>query len=156
SELGIYIQDNRSVAQVLDAIAATVGAWWGEDRFGRYRIQQLDRPQGTPVATFKSDDLLEPPERSPTADRERSKPVWRVNVRYARNYTVQNTDVAASVDDARKALVAAEWRDAVASDPNVIVDHLLAADLTIDSLYTYESDALAEAERRLRLRKFQR
>lgn len=153
---GIYIDAETKAADVLDAIANTVGAWWGVNAAGEYRIVRLERPTGTPVLSFGPNDLIGPPVRQSTADPERGLPAYRVTMRYAKNYTVQSTDVAGSVTDARRAVLAEQWREASATDASVQVTHLLAVALVYDSLFANEADAETEAARRLALRSVQR
>lgn len=155
AELGVYLDDETRAADVLDAVATTVGAWWGANRDGVYRIVVLDRPTGAPVLTLTAEDLMGPPVRESTADPERGLPVYQTTVRYAQNFTVQ-TDLASGVTDARRAIVAQQWREATATDATVQPVHRLAALLTIDSLFADEADALTEAQRLLVLRSRQR
>ena len=156
AECGVYIAAETKAADVLDAIANTVGAWWGVDADGKYRIVRLEKPMGTPVISFTADDLIGPPVRQSTADPERGLPASRVTVRYAKNYTVQTTDLAGSVTEARRGVLAHEWREATALDASVETVHLLAASLVIDSLFATEAAAAAEASRVLALRSVQR
>lgn len=157
SVLGFWTDEEATVAEVCDLVAATVGAWWGVDREGVFRIKQLVSPAtGTAVATFTEHDMLKPPARLPTADEGKGIPVYRYLVRWGKNYVTQTTDVAASVTDARKAAIAAEWREAVSTDTAVQVRHLLSPEIAEDSLYTTEAAALAEAGRRLTLRNVRR
>lgn len=157
SVLGFWTDEEATVAEVCDLVSATVGAWWGVDREGVFRIKQLVSPaDGTAVVTFTENDMLKPPTRLPTTDPGRGIPVYRYLVRWGKNYVTQNTDVAASVTDARKAAIAAEWREAVSTDSAVQAKHLLSPEIAEDSLYTTEADALAEAARRLTLRKVRR
>lgn len=156
AECGIYIDVEMKAAEVLDAIASTVGAWWGVNAAGEYRIVRLEKPSSTAVLSFVADDLIGPPIRQSTADIERGLPAYKVTVRYARNYTKQTTDVAGSVTDARRAELAEEWREATATDTSVQTVHLLAAALSYDSLFAAAADASTEATRRLILRSVQR
>lgn len=156
AECGIYIDTETKAAEVLDAIANSVGAWWGVNAAGEYRIVRLEKPAGSAVLSFVADDLIGPPVRQSTADIERGLPAYKVTVRYARNYTKQTTDVAGSVTDARRAELAEEWREATATDTSVQTVHLLAAALSYDSLFATAADAATEAARRLTLRSVQR
>ncbi len=153
--IGIWIDSDIRASDVLDQIANTVGAWWGVDASGKYRIVRLERPKAPVSATFTANDIIGPPTRISTADPERGVPAYRVTVRYARNYTVQS-DLAAGVSDADRAYLAQEYREASAVDASVQLQHLLAVALTYDTLFANEADALTEARRRLALRAVQR
>jgi hypothetical protein len=155
AELGIYIRDETKGAEVLDMIANTVGAWWGANTAGLYRIALVEKPFSTPIYTFTANEMIGPLLRVPTADAERGTPAYRVTVRYARNYTPQ-TDLAGGVSAARRAVVAQEWREATRVESSVQTVHLLAVALEYNCLFAYEADAYLEANRRLALRSIQR
>jgi hypothetical protein len=150
--LGLWISEEIPLADILDVVAGSVGGWWGVDRNGIFRIQQFTAPSGPPTVTLTANDLLTPLERLATNDDWKGLPVYRCTVRYRRNYTVQTTDLAAGVDAARRAALSTEWREAVATDDAVKVEHLLSPDTTEDSLLVLESDAIDEAVRRQTLR----
>jgi hypothetical protein len=143
-------------ADVATALAGSVGAWWGVNRDGVFRIQRLEDPaSGVPILTLTADDLKRPLERVPTADEGRGLPVWRSVMRYARNYTVQNT-VAGGVTDAQRSEYAQAWREESAEDTDVQTAYLLAREQITDTLLTTSAAASAEAARRLALRSARR
>lgn len=155
--LGFWTAQEITAAAVLDLIAGSVGAWWGVDRTGVYRIQQFTAPTGNPVASFNANDLQRPPTRVPVDDAGAGIPLWRQVVRYQRVYAVQTSDgLAGQVTQARRNIVGLEWREAVQSDPTVLTSHLLAQQAADDSLLSTEADAQAEAVRRLILRSVRR
>lgn len=157
AECGLYLDDESTVADVLDRVAGTVGAWWGASATGAYRIARLERPLGDTVKAFGPNDLDGPPVRQSTNDKAGGLPTSRVTMRYAQNFTVQRSnDLAGSVSDARRAVLGEAWREASAANPAVDVVHLLATPLVIDSLMAFEADARLEAERVLALRSVQR
>jgi hypothetical protein len=153
---GVWIGAESTPAAELDGIAGSVGAWWGVDKAGIYRIQQLVAPGGAPVATITANDLQNRPERVATNDAGAGIPCYATIVRYGHNYTVQTSDLAGGVTTDRRARLAAEWLEAKAIDAAVQTVHLLAPQLDWDSLLAIESDAQAEATRRLTLRKVRR
>lgn len=150
--LGYYADAETTFEKALDDVAGSVGAWWGPDRAGVFRIRQLIAPTGTAVISLTANDLLKAPERVPTQDLGHGLPVFRSIVRYAKNYTVQTTDLAAGVSDARRGVVGREWREASETTASVQTKHLLSPELLEDSLLTTEADATAEATRRQTLR----
>lgn len=152
SVLGFWTDEETTIADVCDQVAQTVGAWWGVDREGVFRIQRFEAPTAAAVATFTADDLLKQLERLPTTDEGRGIPIYRQLVRWGRFYVTQVADVASSVTDARKGQLANEWREAVATDASIQERHLLSPEVAEDSLFTTEAAALAEAQRRLALR----
>jgi len=89
--------DEMRASDALSLVAGSVGAWWGADRTGRYRIQRLEDPSGgSAELTFTANDVVGL-ERIPTADEGRGLPPYRTILRYQRNYTVM--DLAFLADD---------------------------------------------------------
>lgn len=153
SELGFWQGlDETSCEEVLNAIAETVGAWWGVDRAGDFRIKQFTAPSGSAVVSFTAADLLRPLDRIRPSDTGRGLPVYLTIVRWGRVYAVQDTDLAGAVTDAHRALVSKEWREVSDTDATVQTTYLLAPQTIEHSLLTTASDAQDEADRRQTLR----
>jgi hypothetical protein len=54
AELELWISESTTVAEVLDKVCNSVGAWWGFDRTGQFRVKRLDAPTGlSQVLTFR-------------------------------------------------------------------------------------------------------
>jgi hypothetical protein len=154
--LGFWTMTETRLIDVCDQIANSVGAWWGVDVNGTFRIKQFTIPQGTAVLTITANDLLKPLNRISTTDPGQGLPAFRCTVRWGQSYAVQPTDVAGGVTDARRAVIAQQWRSAVSTDSTVQVSNLLSSETLEDSLLTTLVDAQAEADRRLAIRKIQR
>lgn len=150
--IGYWTAEETTVARALDVVAASAGAWWGVDRLGVYRLKRLVAPAGRPVAIFTANDLLEPLRREATTDDGKGLPTWRTVLRYARNFTVQDRDVAWGVTDARRAFLATAWRETKAEDTAVKTAHLLAVQSVEETLLVSASVAGTEATRRQSLR----
>jgi len=171
--LGDWISEEDTFATVLDRIANSVGAWWGIDRTGVYRIQRFEAPSGSPVAVITENDIRKGSLARVTLSRDDSKglPTWRTIVRYQRNYTVQTSGLAGSVEEpitmentsqspvldgsvgaARRGFLAHEWREAVDEDTAVKTAHLLAVETTVETLLQSASAAATEADRHQTLR----
>lgn len=86
---GDWIYGDDTIADVLDRIAASAGAWWGPDRTGVYRIQQLTAPAGTAAYTITANDAQQPLARLAITDDTKGLPPWRSIVQYKRNFAVQ-------------------------------------------------------------------
>jgi hypothetical protein len=151
SVLGFWTADEMRCDELLTLLAASVGAWWGVDRLGIYRIKQLTAPSGTPAAAFVADDMLRPLTRVVPNDPGRGLPVFQTIVRWGKVYAVQD-DLAGGVSATRRALVSKEWREAKDTDTAVQTIHLLAPQTVEDSLLTTEANAQSEADRRQTLR----
>jgi hypothetical protein len=154
--VGIWVTDGMTIAEALDRITASVGAWWGFDRLGRFRIARLDAPSGTAVATLTQDKILDISAEVATVNGE-AVPVWKVTLNHDINYTVQTGGSVAGVIAAdRRAWVEKTSRQAVAEDATVKTAHPLAQELTYETLLAGQGYAGPEATRRLNLLKTQR
>ncbi len=153
SVLGLWCyEDEMTVAEAIDLVAATVGAWWGPRASdGLFRIVQLLAPS-SPSIEFVASDLAEPLRMLPTTDEGRGLPSTKTTIRYGRNWTVQNDGLALGVSEARRAYLASPWREVFDEDSAVADAYLLARSTVEDSLYDVEADAQAEADRRQALR----
>jgi hypothetical protein len=151
-ELGDWVFEERTLAAELDAIASSVGAAWYVDQTGKFRIVQFTPPTSTAALTLTANDLLRPLERLALNDPGGGLPAAKTIVDYARNFAVQATDLAGGVTDDRRAWLAAEWRQAVASDAAVETAHPMAPQTEEASLLQTAADAEAEADRRQVLR----
>jgi hypothetical protein len=153
SEIGLFLDTPTTIGDVLDALANTVGAaWWPRASDGDFRIAQLLAPTGTAALTITADDLVRPLAMLPPTDEGRGLPSYRTTLRYGRNWTVQGDGLAAGVSDARRAFLAAAYRETTDVDAAVQTAYLLAQDTVEDTLYAVEADAAAEAARRQTLR----
>jgi hypothetical protein len=151
--LGDWISEEETFADVLDRIANSVGAWWGIDRNGVYRIKRFEAPSGTAVATITANDLLRPLMRvTLQGDDSKGIPTWRTKVQYQKNYTVQASGLAGAVTDVRRAFLAQEYREAIAEDATVKITHLLAVESIYPTLLASATDAATEAARLQTLR----
>lgn len=152
--VGIWIGDaSTTFANVMDQIAASVGAWYGFDSTGVLRMGRLSSPSGTPMATIQEFDIIGDIVARPPSDND--IPIWQATVNYAKNWTVQTSGIAGSAA-VRKGFVEQERRAVVVADASVKNQYLLAGTLAIDTLLVSESDALAEASRLLGLYKIHR
>lgn len=146
AECGIWLNDDTTALNAMDAVAPSAGAWWGFDRLGLLRLARLALPTSAPVVTLTSIEI-EGIERLPANDSRDGVPVWRTVVNYARNYTVQDSDLAGAVTADRRAWLVQETRSAAVEDATVKAKHLLADVLTVDTLLTAAADATTEAAR---------
>lgn len=151
--IGVWVNEETTISDVLDQVAKSIGAAWWVDASGVFRIAQLTLPTTTAeLALTASDIVLNTLDRIRTNDADRGIPIWRVILRYAKNYTVQTTDVAFGVEDARRAVIAKPWLEVEASDADIQTLHPLAPELIVETLLAEQADAQAEATRLLALR----
>lgn len=140
----------------MEQIAAGVGAWYAFDSQGILRMGQLTDPAGdVPVLDIADHEVLSLA-RAPLRDAGAGVPAWRVTANYARNWTIQPTDLAGAVTPARRTWLGAASRPARAAAATVKNKHLLATDMVLDTLIDARADAQTEAARQLALYKITR
>ena len=145
--LGIVVSDGETTAALLDRICQSVGAWWGFDSLGRFRVARLDAPSGTASATLTDNQILELERQA--ADQ---LPVWQTVLKSDINYSKQDKKSLAGVVPANRAnWFEQESRDQKVENASVKTQRLLAEDQTYDSLLNGISVANAESARRLTL-----
>lgn len=149
---GDWVNEERAVGVQLDAIAGSVLAAWWVDKAGHFRIRQFVAPASAPVLYLTENDLVRPLVRVPMNDPGQGIPVYQSILDYGRNFTVQATDLAGAVTDERRAWLAADYRQAKATDAAVQTAHLLAPQTEEATLLQVEADAQTEANRRQTLR----
>lgn len=151
--LGLYVDSETDYASVCDLIANSVGAWWGPDATGVFRIQQWVAPSGSAVVSYTANDLLAPLQRRTTTDPGRGLPSYQTVLNFARNYTVQTADqLAGSVSDARRGVLALDWATVKSTDATVQTTYLLAEQTTENSYLVSAAAAATEVARRQTLR----
>ncbi|WP_424813574.1 hypothetical protein [Roseococcus sp. YIM B11640] len=166
AETGIWISDEMTAQQAMEAVAPSAGAWFGFDRLGQLRMAQLAAPAGTPVATLKrltrsqvaeSDtiDLLAF-ELVTGNDGDDGLPAYRVTVEYQRCYTTFPQVLDGTVTAARRTFLSNEYRKVVAEDLTVQTKHPKSPEITIRTPLDVTAAAQAEADRQLAMRKVRR
>lgn len=155
AEVGWWSFDASTCNAALDAIANSVGAYWGFDRLGKFRCARLEAPSGTPVANLQRADIIKI-DRVATNDAGRGVPAWKVRLNYKKYGTAQTSDIAGSVTDAVRADLAQAWRNVESSDAAILTRHLLAPILDFDTLLIDATAAQTECDRRLTLYKAER
>lgn len=161
--VGLWVDQQVNVDQVLNQLSQSIGAWWGFDRFGQFRIVRFVIPTGVPapVATLtrffpgyaarNSDVDIISQVRVATDDQYNGIPTYLVTYGYNKLWTVQTTDLAGAVTITRRARLAQEYQRVPASDVSVLTVHPQAKPRDFVSLMTSSTDALAEAFRQLRI-----
>lgn len=152
--LGIWLEGDGTFREAMDSIAESVGAWYGFDSAGVLRMGHLTAPSGTPVLTLYDYDTHDGIERRPLKDN--TVPIWRAVCRHTHNWTVQASDLAGSVTDARRAWLTEHSRAANSDDAAIKTQWLLAGEMERDTLLTSAADAATEAARLLALHKVRR
>lgn len=154
--VGINLDDGKTFQEALDEVLSSVGAAAFFDTSAQLRMGILTAPSGTPVLSLAPYDIIGVPSRF--APDDVPIPAWSVTVNYGKNYTVQDTGLAAGTTTARRALVGQERRStAPAQDSSVKLQHPMSPALSIDTLFAdptnMATDAATEAARLLALYK---
>ena len=151
--VGLYVQNGQTIADALDKISQSVGAWWGFDSLGRFRMARLDLPTGTAVATFTKTEIITI-EREQTPIENNTVPAWKVIINSDVNWTQQDGgSLAGSVSADRRTWLAAISRPTSVEDAAVKTKHPTAQIVTYDTLLPGSAIATPEATRRLTMLK---
>lgn len=154
--LGLWVDANLTVAEALDKVCASVGAWWGFDQLDRFRIARFDTPSGTAAIELTDDDVISI-EREAFSLGGDAVPVWRVTVNHDINNTVETGDALAGVVTMdRRDWLGKASRQIQATDAAVKTAHPLAQEVTFDTLLLGSGYAVPEAARLLTMLKTQR
>jgi len=150
--LGIYLNRREIVKDVCDKAAASVGAQMVMSRAGLLQLHKIDLPPpGTPVEITAADmfeDTLQIIQRIPVQA--------SVKIGFGRNWTIQE-EIDTGIPQSSKDSFAKEWRTVTDEDSTTKTNYRLDAEPEqIDTFLVKESDASAEATRRLTLFKTQR
>lgn len=154
SVLGIYIDTDDAAIAAMDAIANSIGAWYGFDSSGVLRMGRIEAPS-SPVTTITDLDLIAI-ERLTSQDDSKGLPNYRAVVNYKKNYTVQDSDLAGAVTAARRAELKQSYLSEKQEDLTILTKHLLSPELVKDTLLTTQANATTEAIRLLALYKVER
>jgi hypothetical protein len=144
--IGIGAGDDATVAQVAGRLMASIGGWLGAKRSGKFEVRRFEAPAG-PAAGVYDEKNVEDVQTLPMPE-DLSPPPWRVRVGWARNWTPNQTDLAGSVTDERRAFLKEEVRFASAESINVRNDFPPGHEFTkTETFFRDESGALTEAQR---------
>lgn len=170
--VGFYTGDSSvDVSTALDAMCASVGAWWGFDNSGLFWSKQLTPPDASQALLNLTEAEILSLERTATADSDKGVPIYKVNLDFSKNWTVQTSGLAGSIADNqltfesdegtqltvdRRNLLGMEYIRTVAEDATVQTKHLLAPEITVQTTIDTLTDANTEAARLLALRKVRR
>jgi hypothetical protein len=175
AEVCLYVDtDSESALDMVTRVMDSVGGVLLDKIDGTFEAQWLTTPTGTPEADYTVRDMLDgvnvrmfagPP--GPTSDRDgipAGIPAWSVAVTYGRVWkTMGAGDLAPVISEATdgtdlalKQYLSAAFRTATAQDEDVKTAYPQAVELTFDTTLVSQTDALAEAARRLALHKVRR
>ena len=153
-EVGIYISDETTALAALSMILGSVGASIVPNALGQFEVQQMRAP-GVPVFSLTMDDILTDQGGSigivANPDTDAGLPAWRVVLRHSKIYRTHSESEVGPCAAERRIALGSEYREVRAESAAVRTKHLLAPELTIETLLTNAADAASEAARRLAL-----
>lgn len=155
SVVGVWLEGLESSINIMDMIATSIGAYYGFDATGFFRMGRFDAPSGAANIEISFSNIISI-EHNRTSDTDKGIPAYRVNVSYQKNYTVQDFDLAAATLDARRNVLAQSSLTVSSENLAIKTQYSLAATLVRDSLLVTQANAQTEADRVLALYKVNR
>lgn len=150
--VGLYITDRENIIEVCNRLAQSIGATVSCNHAGLLQLIQLKIPgysaeAGVPTVIDKNNTIL-----NSINITEKPSIKGAVKLGYCYNWTVQASGLAGGIPQASQDLFAKEWLYTTAIDQSVISEYKLDSQpLEELTLLVAESDAQAEATRRLNL-----
>jgi len=182
-EIGVWVGEESTVGQVLDAVLDSGNAYMTDSRLGKINFGYLQDPAGMQSVATIEDWMIKDEENGftvtgtndsgigvrlstnwdGTAQRYASNqdatiglPAWRILLLYQKNFQVMsNTDLAGDAA-ADIAFARLEYRTYPVADVTVLNQHRKAPEFTATTLITNMADATTEANSQLNLRKIPR
>lgn len=148
ADVGIFVptDDGGDASEIAADLLAGIGAFGAFDRHGRFYVDRIVEPIGTPVDAFDGSDIVEL-DRAPLPA-ALAPPPWRTRVAYKRNYQVLDGELASGVAAADRSYLAERNLLGVGSNPSVLTAFPLAQDAeAVEAYFNAEADAEAEAAR---------
>lgn len=155
AEVGIWIYGDEPALNAMSAIADSIGAWYGYDATGQFRMGRFEAASGTADIEINDDNIISIEATRPT-DTDRGVPAYKVILTYLRNYTVQTSDLASGVTAARRSVLQFPNAAGYSEDATIKNQFLLAAEINRDTLLVDSTAAGTEATRILNLYKVRR
>lgn len=160
AEVGVYVNDTATALNVMDQVAQSIGAWYGFDALGILRMGRLVAPSGTPVIELNTWNLVNEGgasvRRITPSDETNGLPTHRVTLKYQKNYTPQETDLAGAVTSERRAFLKEAFRSTVSEDAAILTQYLTATPVERETLLVDAGAAATEVARLLALFKVRR
>lgn len=147
--LGLFIDDDQSIAAAMDEVCTSVGACWLFNRLNQVALVHFDGLQTT-TDTLTPDDI----EDDSLVPVRRIAPAKTVTIGYQRNWAPQGDGLAGSVRETTPELATLyeqEESAVVAENAGIVTTYPDAAAISVSTLIVLEADAETEATRRAAL-----
>lgn len=155
--VGIWIDQEINITEVIDQLILSIGGWWSFTRLGALTGGVLLEPD-YPLAYITIADIVSI-ERVAGSGAGTAIPNSRVDLSYKKNHTVQSGDELAGLaatDMERVRFVKDEYRKISITDTIAETQHPLSTPLVQTTLLIDKDNATTEATRLLNLMKQQR
>lgn len=156
-EVGIWIGDQRTIAEVLDELAASIGAAWDFNRAAQFTLTRLEEP-GIPDLTIDMTGW----ELGSLQRLQTPEPVFRVRLGYRKFYAVQDPSSLVqppNISEEDRDNYGKEYRFVVSDETEGDAVRALypnARELVVLTLLADEAEAQAECDRLFDLLKVKR
>lgn len=155
SVVGVWVFGDDPALSVIDQVAQSVGAWYGYDATGGFRMGRFEAPSGAADIEINDDNIVSIETIRPN-DTDRGLPAYKVILTYLKNYTVQDSDLASSVTADRRSFLRYAYQSGYTEDATVKNQFLLASEINRNTLLITSAAASTEASRLLTLYKTNR
>lgn len=156
-EVGTFIGSDVNALPAIQEVLSGVGGYIVPNQLGEFTVGRLSAP-GIGVTIFTDDEVIDGSLRIVTSpDDGNGLPAHKVILRYRRQWHEHSDgDLVDLLSDVAKDGLSKQWLETIAEDPAVKAVHLLASEMTIDTLLIDSTAADAEVARRLVLYKTRR
>lgn len=155
SVVGVWLEGTETAIYIMDMIALSVGAYYGFNAAGLFKMGRFNIPSGAVNIEINSNNIISI-EHNRTNDTDKGIPAYRAKINYQKNYTVQDFDLAGAVTVDKRNVLSQASLSVLAEDLAIKTQYNLAIELTRDSLLTTQANAQTEAARVLALYKVSR
>lgn len=159
--VGVWVNDSRTAAELLNQIFDSVGAWYGtvfdDEVQGKfiYEVFPLAFSERSYAPYINSDTIISV--RPITSPAEGAGiPAWRVDLGYAPILTVQEFDINSGVSQSQRSFISNERRCLAKSNSAVKTKYSTAITVTKDTQIENQAAADDEATRLLELNRFKK
>jgi hypothetical protein len=118
-QFGDLVEERDSLADVLDRLCGSVGAWWGFDRLSVFRVIELTPPSGVPVCTLSATEIISCT-HSLTSDVDQGIPVSKIRVKYEQKRRLLTNEEVHPLSGTSSAALTREYSEAELSNNTVI------------------------------------
>ena len=154
AEVGVYVTGETSTLDIIGQVLESIGAAIVPTTQGQFQVIGLSAPLASQVSgEITIRDIVDGATFAfGVGGEQEGVPVWSVALNYGRNYSpMSDGQIAGVVSLTDRLRLSTATMQEVAKDQTIKTAHPLSQQLTVDSLLSSQTDAQAEAARRLAL-----